>query len=107
MYKSKLDFLGQKVVEIRQNTFTDFDSLKYLPYFTLPWKVNAPLKSKRWSDFQIVCEDWTYLVEEKPLNWKKCKIAYCNCLWFFFFFGVWFSSSSFSILLYFVVEMKW
>ncbi len=54
------------------------------PLFHTSIKVNAPLKSKRWSDFQIVCGDWTYSVEEKPLNWKKCKIAYCNCIWVFF-----------------------
>jgi hypothetical protein len=32
----------------------------------------------------FVCGDWTYSVEEKPLNWKKSKIAYHNCIWFFF-----------------------
>jgi hypothetical protein len=36
MYSSKSDFLGQKVVGIWQKTFTGFDLLKYLPYFTLP-----------------------------------------------------------------------
>jgi hypothetical protein len=94
-------FFHQKSVEEKYSSKSDFfrskscgNSTKHIHWFwftQIPPLFHTSIKDQCsfgeqkmiWlSDF--VCGDWTYPVEEKPLNWNKCKIAYRNCIWFFF-----------------------